>query len=127
MNWELVKDICMVLSIIFAVVGFILTILAKCKNKKIAEMAQKALDFITEAKSLITSAEQITKFDGEAKKEWVTTKLNEWCIKNNVTFDAEYTSQIIEDFVALTNKVNSNKSDKAVEAVKNIENEEEKL
>lgn len=92
-----------VLSVIFGV-------LSKSKSSKVATAAKTALAITEEAKVLIAKAEAIVGFTGVSKKEWVMVKLNDYAIKNGLTYNEEQVDTIVESLIALTNKVNVNKA-----------------
>lgn len=79
------------------------------KAKKVAERMNKILSFIEPA---VKEAENLLHYNGKEKKEYVTTKVNQKCLEENIKFDGEMVSTLIEKIVKLTKEVNSREKDK---------------
>lgn len=104
---EIARIVMMSLSVIMLVVSVILSILAKSKNKKVSNAATNLLMMTEECRKLMNLAEGITGFGGATKKEWVLIKLNDFAIKNNINYDEEEMSKVVEKFMELANSINA--------------------
>lgn len=80
----------------------------KWKNLFKGENAKHfVFDIIREA---MTTVENFANYTGEEKKEYVKTKVNQYCIENNIEYDAELTDQNIEKMIEFSKGVNNGKS-----------------
>ena len=110
MNWEIdtiIRVAVIGAYVILTIVGLILSQLKNSKNKAIAAKAEGLLAITTAAKKYVVKAETLVGFDGMTKKEWVETKIQQYALNNNITFDEAEVSQVIEDLIYVTNRVNS--------------------
>lgn len=94
---------------ITAVLSFILGIRkGKYKNLFKGENAKHfVMDILLEA---MTTVENFANYTGEEKKEYVMTKVNQYCIENKIEYDAELTETNIEKMIEFSKGVNSGKS-----------------
>lgn len=76
------------------------------KNKRLKKILEKTEEITREIIPCIAEAEKLVNYSGIEKKEYVMTKLNQYAIKNNISFDEEEASRRIEELVALTKEVN---------------------
>lgn len=76
------------------------------KNKNLKKILEKAEEITKEIIPCIMEAERFVNYSGEEKKTYVMTKLNQFAIANDISFDAETTSSKVEQLVALTKEVN---------------------
>lgn len=65
------------------------------------------MDILREA---MTTVENFANYTGEEKKEYVKTKVNQYCIENKIEYDAELTEENIEKLIEFSKGVNSGKS-----------------
>lgn len=80
------------------------------KNKRLKKILEKTEEITREIIPCIAEAEKLSNYSGTEKKEYVMTKLNQYAIKNNISFDEEEASRRVEELVALTKEVNISKS-----------------
>jgi hypothetical protein len=94
---------------IMAVLSLILAIKqGKYKNLFKGENAKHfVMDILREA---MTVVENFANYTGEEKKEYVMTKVNQYCIENNIKYDAELTEENIEKMIDFSKGVNNGKS-----------------
>lgn len=79
----------------------------KWKNLFKGENAKHfVIDIILEA---MTTVENFANYTGEEKKEYVKTKVNQYCIENKIKYDAELTETNIEKMIDFSKGVNSGK------------------
>ena len=64
------------------------------------------MDILREA---MTTVENFANYTGEEKKEYVKTKVNQYCIENKIEYDAELTEENIEKMIEFSKEVNSGK------------------
>lgn len=80
----------------------------KWKNLFKGENAKHfVMDIIREE---MTTVENFANYTGEEKKEYVKTKVNQYCIENKIDYDAELTEANIEKMIEFSKGVNSGKS-----------------
>lgn len=94
---------------IMAVLSLILGIKqGKYKNLFKGENAKHfVMDILREA---MTTVENFANYTGEEKKEYVMTKVNQYCIENKIEYDAELTETNIEKMIEFSKGVNNGKS-----------------
>ncbi len=96
-----------IIGLIITTITFLSKFVKSAKAKKVAEniveIGNAILPYIEEAEKLIA-------FSGEEKKAYVMTKANQFAIENNIKFDANKTSEKIDELIALTNRVNIRKT-----------------
>lgn len=76
------------------------------KNKRLKKILEKTEKITREIIPCIAEAEKLVNYSGIEKKEYVMTKLNQYAINNNISFDEEEASRRIEELVELTKEVN---------------------
>lgn len=59
---------------------------------------------------VMSEVEKYSHFTGEEKRDYVMTKVNQFCIDNKLKFDAELTAENIEKMINFSKEVNSGKS-----------------
>lgn len=121
-------------TIIYASVGFIITVLvpytivfikkikALKEAKSEAEKASIINELLNEAQQLVISSEEMYKsYDalvksngvgessGKLKKDKVMTNLQTLCLQKGIEFDADFWSEQVEKLVKVTKKVNAAK------------------
>lgn len=81
------------------------------KQSAINDLKNLALGFVAEAEALYKDVDAIVKGQGKTcgalKKDSVMTKIQDACITKGVGFDKEYWSKEVDNFVAITRKVNA--------------------
>lgn len=102
---KIIPGIC---SGIMAVLSVILGIKqGKYKNLFKGENAKHTvMDILREA---MTTVENFANFTGDEKKEYVKTKVNQYCIENNIQYSDELTDENIEKMIDFSKGVNSGK------------------
>ena len=101
-----------VLSVFGGITGMLSLILGikqgKYKNLFKGENAKHfVMDILREA---MTTVENFANYTGEEKKEYVMTKVNQYCIENKIEYDAELTETNIEKMIEFSKGVNNGKS-----------------
>ena len=91
------------LGLLITTVTFLMKFIANSKAKKIAE---NIIEIGNAMIPYIEQAEGFAHYNGSEKKEYVMTKANQFAIENRIRFDAEATSDKIEELVMLTKQVN---------------------
>ena len=119
---EKLEQILTYASYAVAVLFFLLGVYMKVVNAKNAKKAilseeemKKAqwINWLRNAcKTFVTVAEDFLSFNGATKKEWVQTKLQQFCLDKKIPFNVDQTSELIEEEVAFTKKVNKRDKDK---------------
>ena len=85
------------------IIGLAVSLIKSVKGKK----ASEALNLITNAvRECVAKAEEFKNYTGSDKKEWVLTKVNQFCIDRKIKFDPIEVSEAIEATIKLTNEVN---------------------
>ena len=120
--WDSLSDLSAKIEIIIGlVVGFLtlstytVTLYAKYttskKRKAEAEALAAKLDTYKKVASsinkLVEEAEKFIGYSGAEKKQYVTTRINQFCIDNNIEYDITLVSSLIESAVNLTKTVNA--------------------
>ncbi len=104
------------------------------KNNKLRKALVKSEEILNHLIPCVTEAENYIHFSGEEKKEYVMTKINQYAIDNNITFDERVISDKIEELINMSKKVNAheieandisktnmqNKTEDIVNAIQNI-------
>ena len=110
-----------ILGLLFTTIIFLKKFI---KNKKLKNILEKAEQITKELVPCIIEAEQFVNYTGEEKKNYVMTKVNQFAIDNDITFDPEYVSSKVEQLISLTKEVNCSrsKSDNASEVSTQIKN-----
>jgi len=92
------------ISLLAALVGMF----AKMTGSIKAARFEKALNQVSEfARDGVETAEEFTNYSGSEKKQFALTKINQLCIENSINFDIEQASNMIEQYVQLSKKVNA--------------------
>ena len=69
------------------------------KNNKLRKALVKSEEILNHLIPCVTEAENYIHFSGEEKKEYVMTKINQYAIDNNITFDERVISVKIEELI----------------------------
>ena len=100
MNWNVFYDILKVISGILSITPFLITFIVKyTKNEKAKKVLQGINQITKMANVFVRDVEQLKGLSSEAKKEWVMTKLNRYAIDENIVFDEQQVSNIVEELV----------------------------
>lgn len=112
---ENIKEILAIAVTSLSLVITLLTFIAKnSKNIKLRKIANNLLKITNEVNNFVVLAEEFTNYNGNDKKEWVTTKVKEYCITNNIKYNEEDISNAIENAVLISKRVNKRDKDKAL-------------
>lgn len=106
-------------SLLPLLIAFLTFLVKFIKNEKAKKILNCTLELSKAIQPLIVEAEKFTHFSGEEKKQYVLTKANQFAIDNNIKFDQEKVSQMIDELVETTKKVNMREKDKKEEVSKN--------
>lgn len=83
----------------------VLNVIIKIKKSKSKDTSsEEALFDLVE--TLIIKAECFTGFTGSEKKQYVLTAVNQFCLDNDIKFDTDYVSNLIEKLIILSKSVN---------------------
>lgn len=108
MNFEILKFILTTVGLGLALISSILVAVAKnSKSAKTAKNATNLLSVISAVQTFISQAESIVGFTGANKKEWVMTKVNQFCISKGITYDDEEVDKLVEKFIDFSKQVNA--------------------
>ena len=110
MTMETLQLVLTISALAVALLTTIITAVAKnCKNTKLARAATNLLKVMGAVEGFVVEAEKLTQFTGPFKKEWVLTKVNEFCLKNNIAFEQEKVDKLLEDAIKFSKNVNAKK------------------
>lgn len=108
-NLELILSLAgTALSLFIACVLFIVKLIRGYVTKNKLKNSYILLDAVG---PLMEVAETFTNYSGEEKKEYVITKVNQFAIENNIKFDLKTVTEKIEELIALSKNVNSDKKE----------------
>lgn len=108
MNAETLKLILTAAGLVLALITTIVTAVAKnTKSAKAAKVANMLLSITSAATQFVAQAELITGFTGANKKEWVMTKLNQYCIENQINWDEKIADEAVEKLITFSKDVNA--------------------
>lgn len=96
-----------VLSLVILCVSFLIKLIQSVRARKREQGQTTLLDAVA---PLMEIAENFTNYSGEEKKEYVITKVNQFAFENGINFDLHAVSNKIEELIALSKNVNSNKN-----------------
>lgn len=113
MDSETIKLILTATGLVLALITTIITAIAKnCKSSKTAKTASNLLKVIEAVQTYVTQAESLINFTGANKKEWVMTKVNQFCISKGISYEQEQVDGIIESLIDFSKNVNARKEEK---------------
>ena len=92
--------------IIPSIITILIMIYKLIKNKRLKEVFQTLLTLKDITKVNMYIAEEFTHYSGEDKKEWVKTKVNQYCIDNKIRYVDAEVDRIVEELIELSNTVN---------------------
>ncbi|HEY8364061.1 MAG TPA: hypothetical protein VIK84_00695 [Haloplasmataceae bacterium] len=109
---ELIKEIKEILAIIIPVIiGFIVLVSKLTKSTKLKKLAQNLIEVEKITRDYICNAEKFLNYSGQDKKEWVKTKVNQYCIENDIKYEENVIDDIIENLIVLSKTVNKREKD----------------
>jgi hypothetical protein len=97
-----------ILTFLALIIGFLVKV---TKSEKLRKFAERLNFFHSKLEILVKQAEEFINFKGSDKKEWVLTKMNQLCIDNGISFDKQIASDLVEDIIETTKKVNKREKD----------------
>ena len=92
--------------VISLLISFIVILSKLFKNVKLKRVAQNLIEVEKSVKDYICQIEDFSNFAGEDKKEWVKTKVNQFCINKGIEFNEELVDEFIEMFISFSKVVN---------------------
>jgi hypothetical protein len=95
----------LVISLIIFIIGFF-------KKNKQKGLFENFINIEKVVKDLIVSVEGYINYTGADKKEWVKTKVNQFCIENKIPFYDVEVDKMIEQSIDLSKTVNAREKDK---------------
>lgn len=98
--------------IIPLIISFVIVLSRLFKNKKLKKLAQNLLEIEKGVKEYMCQIEDFKNFTGEDKKEWVKTKVNQYCINNGIEYDETLVDEFIETFIKFSKTVNKREKEK---------------
>lgn len=105
-------DIITILATAFPLLIATLTFLIKfVKNSKAKKVLQTTLNFTEALQPMIVKAEEYSHYSGEEKKQFVLTQANQFAIDHKLKFNIDTVSELIEEIVSTTKKVNARGKD----------------
>jgi|SRR5690554_3963702 len=112
---ELLNEIKEILALtIPVIISFIILISKLVKNKKLKKFAENLIEIEKISKGFICKAEDFINFSGKDKKEWVKTKVNQYCIENQINYNENIIDNIIENLLDLSKTVNKREKDRGM-------------
>lgn len=96
------------ITLIAALLTFVIKFLKSSKAKRIAEQALKLTEIL---QPLIVEAEKFVHYSGEEKKQFVLTKVNQYSLENRIRFSSEVVGKQIDEVLLTTTKVNAREKD----------------
>lgn len=99
--------LCWSLSLIIAILSGTLTFLAKrSSNSKVKKYTDLTLEYVETILSKMSLAESLQGVDSSTKKHLVTTWIYEYCVNNEIVYDAEFVNELIEFAINFSKSVN---------------------
>lgn len=96
------------------IIGFIILITKLTKSSKLKAIAENLISVEKVTKKFICKAEGFVNYSGQDKKEWVKTKVNQFCIENDINYDENIINNIIENLLDLSKTVNKREKDRGI-------------
>lgn len=93
------------------VVSFIVLLSKLTKNIKLKNFSESLLEIDEKIKEYVCLAEEFVNYDGKDKKEWVKTRINQYCIENKIMYDESFVDLEIEKLVDISKSVNKRKDE----------------
>ena len=112
---ELLNEIKEVVAIISSLlVGMLVLIIKLINSVKSKTNLNNLIRIHNKVLELVSDAEGYVNYNGQDKKEWVKTKVNQFCIENKITYDDMTVDKIIESLIELSKSVNKREKDKGI-------------
>ena len=108
-SYETITTMCALLGAVLSLMGFVLSQLAKSKNKKAKTIAESMLSVVNACSKAVEITEQYVNFTGEEKKAYAMTLVKEYCIDNGIKINVDEISNNIENIITLSKIVNAKK------------------
>lgn len=109
---EIIKDISEFLAVVIPLIISLFILIAKLtKNTKLKILSENFIQVEKEIKKCMENAESFISYSGDDKKEWVKTKVNQFCIENDIPYNETIVDSTIERFIDLTKTVNKREKD----------------
>ena len=110
MNLETLRLVLTIAGLVLVLLTSIVTFIARnSKNKKVGKAAMNLLAVINATRQFVSEAESLVNFSGANKKEWVMTKVNQFCISKGIVYDEAKVDEILEDYITFSIVVNTGK------------------
>ena len=116
-NVELLVDFLKMVSLAITILIAIVIKVKSSKKQSLTEKEKEKLEVWAnraeqlnqvqkEIMSYIPLAEQFINFTGKDKREWVLTKVNQFCLNNGIIYDDSKSEELLENAIELTKRVN---------------------
>ena len=99
-----------VVTILSLIISILFTFFKLCRAKSKYKALENDEDLYSLMLELMKIAEGFIDYNGEEKKEYVLTKLNQFAIDNKLKFNKEELDKKLEDFISLSKNVNNKES-----------------
>lgn len=104
-----------IIVVLITFLGFILLLISKvAKNSKIRKIAENLFKLEDSIIKYMFESENFYSFTGDQKREWVKTKINQYCIDNKVAYDDQNTTNTIEKMIQVSKQINKREKDMEV-------------
>lgn len=100
-NQELVQAL---MAVLVALLGWLAT---KVKDERIKRGLTGAAAVAEKVPTYVAEAEKFIHYSGKEKKNYVKTRINQFCIQNKIKYNDAAVDLLIEQAVSLTKKVNA--------------------
>lgn len=92
---------------ILSMIAFVLTLILKHTKSKKLKRALKNITLIEQVlREAMYQAEVLKNFTGSERREYVMTKVNQYCIAHHIEYQEEEILQAIEDNITLSKRIN---------------------
>ena len=109
---EIIKEISDLLAVVIPLLISLFILIAKLtKNTKLRILSENFIQVEKVIKKYMENAESFINYSGADKKEWVKTKVNQFCIENDMPYNESVVDSTIERFIDLTKTVNKREKD----------------
>ena len=96
------------------IAGIVFLITRLTKSRKLRKLSEDYIKVEVVIENLLKNAEDFFNFSGAEKKEWVKTKVNQFCLENRIFYTENIVDETIERLINLTKNVNKREKDKEV-------------
>lgn len=94
-------------------IPFILLLFKLTKNNKLRKLYHNLLIIKGVVKKNMYTAEEFFNYAGQDKKEWVKTKVNQYCIENGIKYDENEVETSIEEFIEVSKTINKKEEEES--------------